>query len=455
MVDQYKLRLGDGTVLAVDEQGLRTWLLDGKAMVQRPGSKAWRPLKEIVAALAEESAAAARRPPAPPVAPPPPTVAAATPVPLPLVPPPASPPARVVTAPLADSIAKPGAKLDDGIPIIPFKRLDDDEAPRPAAVPSGDLRDVAAAALDPEGRNEGPWQWPARTPGSDVARGDIPMAAPKISPSTGDVPGRSTHNTSGKQGPVDPRSIVYPPVPGEAAVRTAFAWGAKLLARGRDQLAQLPPPPVSRLDQALASPETRRRVKRGLVLAVSIAAVVASGVSLWVWSAQFRAGRPRSDKAANLPPAPLPAAQAPELPKEVQEAMAQLPHLSPETIQLVMASGHGPVTDPPEVFRRAYVAATRGTSALTDDEARELRTLMSGVLAALRRVDRDRVRAYGRLSSQRDLLVEEDRKVLSLFARGVRALSAERRQRLQDLSGKAIAAALPARAPAAGAHAVP
>lgn len=445
MADQYKLRLGDGTVVAVDEQGLRTWLLDAKAMVQRPGSQAWRPLKEILAALSAESAVAARQPAAPPAPPPTPPAAAA---PLPLVPPPVSPSSRVATAPLAESIARPGTKLDDGIPIIPFKRLDDGDAPRPATVPSGDLRDVAAAALDPEGRNEGPWQWPARTPTPNVAPGDVPTSAPKSSP--------ATHDGLPRQAPIDPRAIVYPPVPGEVAVRAFLAWGRRVVSRGRDQLARLPPPPVPRLDELLASPEARRRVKRGAVVAVSVAAVVVSGACLWVWLAQIRAGRPRSaDKAANLPPASIPAAKAPELPKEVQEAMGQLPHLAPETIQLVMASGNAPVTDPPDVFRRAYVAATRGTSALADDEARELRTLMSGVLGALRRVDRDRVRAYGRLSSQRDLLVEEDRKVLSLFARGVRALSAERRQRLQELSGKAIAAALPARAPLPGAAAVP
>ena len=70
MVEQYKLRLGDGTVLAVDEQGLRAWLVDAKAMVQRPGSQAWRPLKEILVALSRESAAAAAKPLAPAARPP-------------------------------------------------------------------------------------------------------------------------------------------------------------------------------------------------------------------------------------------------------------------------------------------------------------------------------------------------------------------------------------------------
>ena len=241
MVDQYKLRLGDGTVLAVDEQGLRTWLLDGRAMVQRPGSQAWRPLKEILAALARESAAAPSlrsRGPAPSRTR---TRARARAAARTAVRTAARTgggaacphhPARVVTAPLAESIARPGAKLDDGIPIIPFKRLDDDEAPLPAAVPSGDLREVAAAALDhaEATRNEGTVavagggrRRPART--WRAASADVPACrvagqdhrAHQDRPTEGEVLVR--------QGPVDPRAIVYPPVPGELAVRAAVEWG--------------------------------------------------------------------------------------------------------------------------------------------------------------------------------------------------------------------------------------
>jgi hypothetical protein len=356
----------------------------------------------------------------------------------------------VPTAPLAESIARPGAKLDDGIPIIPFKRLDDDDAPRPATVPSGDLREVAAAALDPDGLNDAPWQWQGAK-----ARPDVPHVAPAAVP----APPKSsaTKDVPVRQGPVDPRAIVYPPVPGEAAARAAFAWGAKILSRGREQLAQLPPLQVPDLEQALPSPEMRQRMKRGLVLAASGAAVIVLGLSLWAWWPRMRPGDSRSADigATALPPASAPVAKVPEFPKEVQEAMSALPHLAPATIQLVMASGDTLSAEPPELFRRAYIAANRGMSELSDDEAKELRALMNGVIGALRRVDRDRVRAYGRLTTQRDLLVEEDRKVLALFARGVRALPAARRERLQELSGKAIAAGLPERKALSGAAAGP
>ncbi|HEY6547766.1 MAG TPA: hypothetical protein VI589_07660, partial [Vicinamibacteria bacterium] len=50
MLQRYKLRLGDGTVLGVDHEGLRTWAIDGKAMVQAADSRHWYPLKEFLAA---------------------------------------------------------------------------------------------------------------------------------------------------------------------------------------------------------------------------------------------------------------------------------------------------------------------------------------------------------------------------------------------------------------------
>ncbi|MGH9022451.1 MAG: hypothetical protein ACRDV9_05015, partial [Acidimicrobiia bacterium] len=78
MLQRYKLRLGDGTVLGVDHQGLKTWALDGKAMVQAADSHQWYPLREFLAAeyVAARRAARLKARDAPPVG---------TPRPLPLV----------------------------------------------------------------------------------------------------------------------------------------------------------------------------------------------------------------------------------------------------------------------------------------------------------------------------------------------------------------------------------
>jgi hypothetical protein len=171
MLQRYKLRLGDGTVLLVDRDGLSPWLVDRQATVQPEGSRNWRPLREF---LALERAAARRetrlrsvheslpprRPssahdesgPAPredglPLVPPPPkheaTPPTPTPVPredgLPLVPPPAD--ALVLPAPENPPVAPaPGGE----------PRHEDKIAPSPLAGVDPDV--VASAAAIPEDR---------------------------------------------------------------------------------------------------------------------------------------------------------------------------------------------------------------------------------------------------------------------------------------------------------------
>jgi hypothetical protein len=142
-------------------------------------------------------------------------------------------------------------------------------------------------------------------------------------------------------------------------------------------------------------------------------------------------------------PSPSPTPPPPTLPPDVQAAVDQLPHLTPETIQVVMKKSAYRPRDPAEVFSRAETAAVRGMSSLPEEEAKELATLRLAVARSLRPTDRQRVRGYERIRTGRELLsVSEDVKVLALFARGVRALPPEKRARLQELLGKAIVAEL-------------
>jgi hypothetical protein len=120
----------------------------------------------------------------------------------------------------------------------------------------------------------------------------------------------------------------------------------------------------------------------------------------------------------------------------------QLPHLAPQTIALVMSSSRSGPLDPPEVFARAYDATERGMSALTSAETQELDVLRRAVLAALPAADRQRLREYDLLRARRAPLPVENREVLRSVARGARALPPWARERLQELLGKAIAAAL-------------
>ena len=61
MVQRFKLRLGDGTVLLVDHDGLSTWLVDRKAMVQAGRSGKWIPLREFLVHLRAAAQREARR----------------------------------------------------------------------------------------------------------------------------------------------------------------------------------------------------------------------------------------------------------------------------------------------------------------------------------------------------------------------------------------------------------
>jgi hypothetical protein len=189
-------------------------------------------------------------------------------------------------------------------------------------------------------------------------------------------------------------------------------------------------------------------MKAKLLIAGGVAAilVIATG---WAWiPSLIQAARRMAAGIEKKPGVPSPAAASPTpppptLPPEVQAAVDQLPHLTPETIQVVMKRSQYRPRDPAEVFSRAETAAVRGMSSLPEGEAEELSALRLAVARSLRPTDRQRVRGYERIRTGRELLsVSEDAKVLALFARGVRALPPEKRERLQTLLGKAIVAEL-------------
>jgi len=122
MLQRYKLRLGDGTVLTCDLDGLRTWLTDGRATVQVSGTQEWRPLRQFLAD--EESAARLARalvPPEPRRAP--------APSPPEVLPP--SPPAEpaIGEPPMVQALA--AEPMSPGIPAPPWQDSPEaaDEAP--------------------------------------------------------------------------------------------------------------------------------------------------------------------------------------------------------------------------------------------------------------------------------------------------------------------------------------
>jgi hypothetical protein len=309
MPRDYKLRLGDGTVLAVDEQGLGAWVLDAKAMAQAAGSRDWRPLKEV---LAETAAAAPRA---------------------------ASAPGR-------------GPRPGDPVATIALKPLDD----------------AGGTGVRLAHEDEQVWE------GEELYEGG----------SAGGVFG------------------------------LVWLWAKRLV------------------------------LIAGLVAAAVVAVntwptwlPVVTQVGLAIFTKVDEYARP-----ARAPAAGPEVDERRRMQEALQQAAGQLPHLSAETIQLVMSSSVWSVPDPPEVFSRAYAAAQRGAPALAPREAEELKALQAALLAGLRPPERQRVRAYDRVRQERATLPAEDREVLGLFARGARALPPQSRERLQALLGRAVAAGL-------------
>lgn len=185
MPQRYKLRLGDGTVLSVDSDGLRTWAADSRATVQAVGSWRWQPLQEV---LAEEEAAArllkALVPPKPrqEVTPPPSAPAAAPPPPLELpefdlgAPPVESlPPTRPRLQALADDpmpVPEPAAvAAPDDLPVIPMKPLDDEPQFRSAFSEQPDEEEVEDVEDEPrQDRLDGPLLTVLETGGGFLSR---------------------------------------------------------------------------------------------------------------------------------------------------------------------------------------------------------------------------------------------------------------------------------------------
>jgi hypothetical protein len=133
--------------------------------------------------------------------------------------------------------------------------------------------------------------------------------------------------------------------------------------------------------------------------------------------------------------------------RALEDSTAQIPHLAPETIRLVLSRSTSGVPDPPEVFQVASNAADRGESALTSEEREELKTLRRELLSTLSPGERERVQEYDDVRSRRIPFAFEDKSALDLVARGARALPEESRERLQTLVGKAVASGLAAPVP--------
>lgn len=188
MLQRYKLRLGDGTVLAVDLDGLSIWLADRKAMVQPAGTRQWKPLKQFLAQERAAARRAARLQPKPPSTP-----REALPLVYPRPREEAVPPKpRGASQGQPPESGAPGAEgRADGLPLVP-------PPPRRREGPDGSRRRRASASLRASVRPRRP-DGPSGAPPPPPAAPAPPVAAkaaepPPIAPA-----------------PVEPPPIVSPP----------------------------------------------------------------------------------------------------------------------------------------------------------------------------------------------------------------------------------------------------
>ncbi len=527
MAQRYKLRLGDGTVLSVDSDGLRTWAGDGRATVQVVGSWRWQPLREV---LAEEDAAArlARalvppqaRPqvtptPPPPTPPPPPlelpefdlsTSPAVESVPM-------SRPSLQVLAddPASSGVAnRPAEVATDDLPVIPMKPLDDEPEFRSAFSERGDEEVDEYVEDEPrQDRLDGPLLTVLETGGGLLSRAlnrltplatrltagtaddsgphhsaeDVPrpsLTPPATTPlvltlAEDPAPSRDALDDS-EDGEDDRPSLLArvsgwmrglgarlrrpePDEPPEPEREIAAPWTPPAPAARKPVTA---PVPVSELP-ALRFVESREPREREDVYGGHEPGRSWNLQPLWDWTkwllttgalvaALVYAVLERDawfPKTAELGQTVFTQIDRQVLSRErrrqheqaLADAAARLPELAPETIELVFARSPIGVVDAGEVFQTAREAADRGMGALTPEEVAELRALARELLGTLSRTEAERVREYDRTRSRRVIFPFENPHVMDLVARGARALPPERRERLQALSHKAVAAGL-------------
>ena len=534
MPQRYKLRLGDGTVLSVDSDGLRTWAGDARATVQAVGSYRWQSLQEV---LAEEEAAArlarALVPPKPrnEVTPPPATpalLATPPPPPAPLelpefdlgepsVPPP-MPPSRPSLQVLADdptswraSEPAPAETPTDDLPIIPMKPLDAEPEFRSAFSEQEEEEEEYAEDEPRQDRLDGPLLTVLETGGGFLSRvlGHLTPLANRLTARRPDDSGtyRDTVAEIPNQAATPPAAaptvltLAEDPAPsrdaaddsedweedGPSFLERVSEWWRGLGARVRRQDAEEPPEPLPERAAAPAPPAPVARKPAAAPIAVSELPVLPFAPSrepresedvytghrpsrslnldpLWSWTkrivttgalvaALVYAVRERDvwfPKTAELGQTMFTQIDRQVLARKRHEeqrlaleaASQRLPELAPETIALIFSRSPTGIVEAGETFQIAREAVDRGMLKLTPAESQELQALARELLGTLSRTEAERVREYDRTRSRRVIFPFENPHVMDLVARGARALPAERRERLQALSHKAVAAGL-------------
>jgi hypothetical protein len=130
------------------------------------------------------------------------------------------------------------------------------------------------------------------------------------------------------------------------------------------------------------------------------------------------------------------------LDQALQRASVDVPHLDRATAERLMQASGAQILEPPDLLRRSYERLGRGLGALSPAEKAELTNLHGTLYGSLGGVDRQRLATYvNRARERQPLVASDDQAIVPLLRAAVGKLPPARRVRLQQLFGKAIAAA--------------
>ena len=127
----------------------------------------------------------------------------------------------------------------------------------------------------------------------------------------------------------------------------------------------------------------------------------------------------------------------------MQRVIAEVPHLSPSSVETLMGRSAAGILEPSEVFRRSWDLASRGLPALDKRESNELSNLIGALYARVSGRDRQRLAGYvARVRAREQTKPDEDQAMCAVMKAAVDKMPALQQQRLRDLFEKALAAGL-------------
>jgi len=136
---------------------------------------------------------------------------------------------------------------------------------------------------------------------------------------------------------------------------------------------------------------------------------------------------------------------AARLRQAIDTVTAEVPLLTPASAEMLMGQSQAQTLEPAEAFRRTYLLAGRGLAALTAAEQREMGALSTDLYARVPAGDRARLGPYlDRVRAGRATDAALDQQMGKVVKAAVLELPVARRQRLQALFEKAIGVAVAA-----------